>query len=438
MTDYVIGKVSVIIPAYNCARYLGDAIHSALKQRVDNLEIILVDDGSTDNTTEILAPFMNRIKYVFQHNEGPSAARNRGIVHSTGEFIQFLDADDILGPDSIELQLQYLRQHPDVHIAVCRNELFENTRPDGNPISSGSWELFCHDLDVHLCHFNIAPTTAFFCRRRAIIETGWFDTTLWFCEDYDFWLRAAVRGFVPHYNSNGFVYYRRHEGSLSSDRLRLHSHDAILHQRLSDLLDQCPNYPEGKRLEGLLAFSSGALFTAERLYGHKVDVSQQMMELALERLLDARQIAVSGNNSWTVPMRLYACKIISCLSSSPLRDTATARHVYQAFLQIQLAMKAPTTTISLFGKAFSFAITGPRHSILERCEILRYSAQALFHSLLSRLDQHLLSNRLFQRLSSQFNEALTLSQLLWSTFLLTIFLCLKVIRKTFAKATPTY
>lgn len=427
--NYVPGRVSVIIPTLNYGHFLLHAIESVLSQTVKDLEIVVVDDGSTDRTFELVRPYENTIKYIYQENKGLSAARNTGIANSTGEFIQFLDADDMLGPNSLGLQLRYFERHPEVHIAVCRNNLFEETTPDGHPVIFGSWRLFQRHLDLHLCHFNIAPPHAYLCRRRAIIETGWFDTRLKACEDYDFWLRAAVRGFIPHYNPEGLVYYRRHKESMSANLVNQHLHDAILHKRLSELLDQYPKYPEGRRVGGLLAFSSGALVTAARLHSHEPRGTQNLMELALKRVEDARKAAFSQNNSWTIPMRLYCCRIGSCLSAPCFKGSSTAHSIRQTLVQIQGALKAPMTTIASMIDAVTLALTGSRSFFGEIREILQFSSQSLIDSLLSQLGQPVPTGRLFQRLSFKFDKAFTLKQLLWSTALLSTFLILRVLAK---------
>ena len=100
-------KVSVIIPTFNCAQLIAEAIDSVLAQTCADVEIIIVDDGSTDNTKEVISPYLKdkRIQYTFQQNKGLAAARNTGIHLATGEFLKFLDSDDFLYPQQIEMQI---------------------------------------------------------------------------------------------------------------------------------------------------------------------------------------------------------------------------------------------------------------------------------------------------------------------------------------------
>ncbi len=378
--NYVRGRVSVIIPTYNYGTYVRGAIDSALRQRVPDVEIIVVDDGSTDGTADILDPYEDRIKYIYQKNAGLSAARNTGIANSTGEFIDFLDADDMLGPGSLGLQLDYLDRHPEVYIAVCRNRLFELTFQNGHPRPFGSWRLFQGNLDLHLCYFNIGPPHAFLSRRKAIIETGCFDTKLRACEDYDFWLRAAVRGFIPHYNPLGVVYYRRHHASMSANLLNQHLHDGILHHRLSALLDQHPEFPERRRLEGLMAFSSGALLTAARLHDHNVEGTQDLIELALRRIEDASRIALSKNSNWNIFMKLYCFRILSLLSHPCLRASSVVVDTRKNLKDILMAVKAPRSQIGLMAAAFISTMFGSGECLWERWQLGRLSLKYLRNS----------------------------------------------------------
>ena len=107
-------KVSVIIPTYNCAQYLTAAVKSVLEQTYTNYEIILVDDGSTDNTRQVLEPYWDKVNYVYQDNQGVAAARNRGLELATGELIAFLDHDDLYLPDKLALQVKCFEENPNI------------------------------------------------------------------------------------------------------------------------------------------------------------------------------------------------------------------------------------------------------------------------------------------------------------------------------------
>jgi len=112
--SFVPGRISVIIPTYNYAQFLPQCLDSIIRQNMPDIEIIVVDDGSTDNTPEVLTPYRDRIKYIPKEHEGVNSARNTGIKNCTGEFIHFLDADDLVGDNYFISQLKFLKNNPDV------------------------------------------------------------------------------------------------------------------------------------------------------------------------------------------------------------------------------------------------------------------------------------------------------------------------------------
>ena len=109
-------RVSVIIPSYNCARYLGRAIDSACEQTYMDYEIVLVDDGSTDDTKDVAMQYGQKVTYLYQQNQGLSAARNQGISKASGELLAYLDADDMWYPEKLERQVAFLDAHPECGI----------------------------------------------------------------------------------------------------------------------------------------------------------------------------------------------------------------------------------------------------------------------------------------------------------------------------------
>ena len=119
-------KVSVIIPSYNCAQYITDAVDCVLAQTYQDFEIVVVDDGSTDHTKDALQPYMNRIQYIYQKNKGLPGARNTGIKASNGEWITLLDADDLWDTHKLECEMKVMEDHPDVKFAFSDARLFNN------------------------------------------------------------------------------------------------------------------------------------------------------------------------------------------------------------------------------------------------------------------------------------------------------------------------
>jgi len=261
--------VSVVIPTYNYAKFLPACIESVLVQQNVRTEIIVVDDGSRDSTQQVLRSFGKKLKIIEQENRGLSAARNTGIEHVSGNLVLFLDSDDLLAKDSIALRLRSMNERPGSQLVVCKNILFSRQTQTGRPIPNGVWPMFRKNLDLHLCHFNVAPPHAFLITRELLEIIGKFDETLSACEDYDFWLRAMVNGQVPSF-ANGKVYYRKHSASMSSNRHNQFQHDAILHKRVFSSVFGKSEVSIIQDVEKTFAFASGVMRTINNLISLKV------------------------------------------------------------------------------------------------------------------------------------------------------------------------
>ena len=203
--------VSIIITTYNHARYIAYAINSALAQTYNNVEIIVIDDGSTDNTRDIVSEYKN-IHYYYQKNQGLPAARNCGIKKAKGEFISFLDADDFLFPNGIETNISYLLC--DKSIAFVSGA-YINVDEFGNETEESSIRIEGNNFH-HLIVDNYIgnPGTVLF--RRNIIEKYLFDTNLKCVEDYDVYLRIS-KDFEIVNHEKFIAAYRRLSNSMSSN-----------------------------------------------------------------------------------------------------------------------------------------------------------------------------------------------------------------------------
>ncbi len=184
-------QVSVIIPTYNRAHLVGDAIQSALNQIFSDLEIIVVDDGSTDNTTEVVQRFHDpRIKYLRRENGGPAAARNTGLAIASGAYISFLDSDDLLLPETLLLQLDGLGSS-DLNGLVYGQYYV---------ISSPGEARYLHDIyddNIGLRQLLLGPQFVWptvLIRRSWLEKTGGFDETLRIGEEWELTLRLAMAG----------------------------------------------------------------------------------------------------------------------------------------------------------------------------------------------------------------------------------------------------
>ncbi len=216
--------VDVIIPAFNAARYLPAALESVASQSFSDWRIVLVDDGSTDNTSEIVAPFMDRLgaklRYIRQDNRGLPAARNAAIRASDSEFLALLDADDIWLPCRLSESVRVLRERPDAGLAyglvthIDDDGIPQSTFPGNRHPAEGriATQIYMRKVDLP------CPTITF--RRRCMEEIGAFDESMRATEDRDLWLRIALRhevAFIPKV----IAYYRWSAGSMSRDTQRM-------------------------------------------------------------------------------------------------------------------------------------------------------------------------------------------------------------------------
>ncbi|MFZ5829041.1 MAG: glycosyltransferase family 2 protein [Planctomycetota bacterium] len=206
------GMVSVVIACYNHASYLSEAVDSVLAQTYAHREIVVVDDGSTDNTPEVAGRYGDRIRYVRQENAGLSGAKNTGLREARGEFVNFLDADDVLLPRMLEKVVRRLAQSPAAGAAFCATILSNGELRDRSWVHSPSLSDCAFDDLAHANHLNCHSLVW---RRDTLRATGWFDTSLKACEDWDFWLRAARRGVQFVRVPEALVVYRMVASSMS-------------------------------------------------------------------------------------------------------------------------------------------------------------------------------------------------------------------------------
>jgi len=217
--------VTIVIPAYNGARYIGQALDSIKAQTFTDYEVIVVNDGSRDRDEleQIINSHPLPIIYISQENKGVSAARNAAITIGKGEFYAQLDADDQWMPEYLEVQLGILRDNPDV-AAVYPNATIIGDASDVElefmKLSPSEGEVTFEALVREKCVVMTSVTA----RMSAIREVGMYDESLRSCEDFDLWLRIVKSGDSMTYHRRPLVRYRRHQGSLSSDRVWMTRH----------------------------------------------------------------------------------------------------------------------------------------------------------------------------------------------------------------------
>jgi glycosyltransferase involved in cell wall biosynthesis len=221
-------ECSVLIPAYNVEKYVGQAVQSALSQTYESVQVIVVNDGSRDNTAKALSPFMDRVLYVEQGNAGLAGARNRALKEATGDYVALLDADDLWIPNRLERMISYLDEHPEIGFvtsdAYFVHEEDESTMQyydyydfllQGDPFGTGDqryWILF-HNFVMGMAVV----------RRELFERHGDFEESLGTSEDWDLWIRFIHGGERAGLVREPLCYYRIRSDSLSQDHHRIHN-----------------------------------------------------------------------------------------------------------------------------------------------------------------------------------------------------------------------
>jgi glycosyltransferase involved in cell wall biosynthesis len=210
--------VSVIIPTYNHAHYLCEAVDSVLSQDYDDYEIIVVDDGSTDNTGQVLASYGSKVRCIYQRNQGLATARNTGIKAARGEYIALLDADDLYKPDYISTLTSIMSSNPHAHAIHCASRFVDK---NNKTLPQTAGRIVTPDtLYPTLLHGNFIPPLCMFVSSKCYKNLGYFDTNLPVVEDWDLWLRLA-REYCVISTSKILARYRVVHNSMSTNIERM-------------------------------------------------------------------------------------------------------------------------------------------------------------------------------------------------------------------------
>jgi glycosyltransferase involved in cell wall biosynthesis len=285
--------VSVIVPTYNYGRLIGHSLDSLRAQTYPNWECVVVNDGSTDDTAEVVARHAERdarIRYVRQENLKQAAARNNGIRNSGGDYFQFLDADDLIEPRKFEQQVEYLEAHPEIDIVYGDARYFSDEAmrerhlmPGGRdepraPTVSGSGE----SVVAALVRKDPIPINTALVRRSVIERVGPFDERLSPVEDWEFWIRCAALGARFHYEvfEQTYALVRCHPASASrSSGRRLLRAILLMRKKIMGM----PVGPEVLRLnKELAAEEEGFLGVEEVLEGERAAGAYRLCRAAVK------------------------------------------------------------------------------------------------------------------------------------------------------------
>lgn len=234
-------KVSVVIPAYNCERFISAAIESVLAQTYGDYEVIVINDGSTDKTDEILVKYVQKIKVMRQPNKGPAEARNTGIANSEGKYIAFLDQDDAWLPDKLKMQVEIMEKnnklglvYTDVYVLKDKefgnaDHLYKRSFQMRQPHRGSIFEYLFLD--------NFISTSSVMVRKECLSKVGMFDPAVVPSEDYDRWLRIAAVCEID-YIDTPLVKFRDHIAAFAGNKILTLTHVIDV---LNKMLSEYPN-----------------------------------------------------------------------------------------------------------------------------------------------------------------------------------------------------
>lgn len=259
--------VSVIIPAYNYAHFLPETLKSVRQQSFLHWECIIVDDGSTDNTREVVAGYLatdTRFKYIYQKNKGLSAARNTGIKEACGRYLQFLDADDLLESDKLTVQVAFMEEHSDIDLVYSEARFFSTEHPNerlysiwgGNKPWMAKVSGYGKKVLKALLARNIMVVSSPLVRKTVIGSCGLFDESLRNHEDWDLWLRCALQGKIFHFldAENTHTLIRYHRSSMSQSRRKMFETNLAIRNKLAMQLKEKELIQVNRKYSNKIAF----------------------------------------------------------------------------------------------------------------------------------------------------------------------------------------
>jgi len=234
--------VSIIIPTYNTAHFLSDAIGSVLNSTLREFEIIVIDDGSIDNTEEVLTRYLTipNFKFIQQGNMGLAGARNTGVRAASGKYLVFLDSDDIILPSKLEKQVSFLEQNLQFDAVYSSSVFFKDTAPEVKVLTG--FPNYSGYVLKNLLYGNFIHVNAIMVRKKAVIRVGMFDDALRELEDWDLWIRMSIAGSCFYYQDCVLSEVRLRKGSMTSNQQRMNKTMVRVLEKNFPALKESTNY----------------------------------------------------------------------------------------------------------------------------------------------------------------------------------------------------
>ncbi|UCS91821.1 glycosyltransferase family 2 protein [Echinicola marina] len=255
-------KISIIIPTYNYGFVLSQTLESVLEQTHQNWECIIVDDGSTDNTEEIVNKYLSKEKrflYHKQQNSGVSAARNKGIKLASGDFLQFLDGDDLISPEKLSLQIRHFESNPDIDISYTNNFYFRDHQPEtlsyDSEMNNKEWMYKLQGRGIEtvkaMLHHNISVISSPLLKASILKKEVQFPDSVALLEDWIFWSRLGFANCSFHYLNHPKAYTsnRLHPTSVSKKNLvKMKEGDILIRSLFNKMIEQSGFNQQEKQL----------------------------------------------------------------------------------------------------------------------------------------------------------------------------------------------
>jgi glycosyltransferase involved in cell wall biosynthesis len=253
--------VSVVIATYNRAHLIAETLNSVLGQSFRDFEVIVVDDGSTDNTRDVAASFGSRVQYIFQSNRGPSSARNLGVLQARGAWISIQDSDDLSAPNHLSALHAYANAHPNVGMIFANGAYLGGSEHKRNTIIPGTKSRSLAHRGVELCDIfdkSIVRLQAALISKPAYEKVGGHDESLRICMDLDLSFRLLMNFPIAYIDEVVFS-YRKHEGNTGrNEELRLTENIRVIEKLRRD-------YPQANQMIGARKIAARLAYRYYRL-----------------------------------------------------------------------------------------------------------------------------------------------------------------------------